>query len=305
MTQGTPTERWWALLGPALFLEPSGYLTTPHDRFRVLDRTYELGELRLEPGNRQLVDYFHLISQGWTKLESWPVIVLGPADGDWPSAARGAARAVHRVSCLLSVIWAEPWQVRLAAQRVSYARPEVPEPSLVPSARYLTDLDNPGPNDRDPQPLPEWLRAAWGRFDDESFRSKVDPALSLWHEGILLQAEHPSMAMVAYIAVVEQLAEPVLDPIDGRRLFSQSFWKAIELVASPEDIASLRQADAYGKRSATTHGGALHGIELEFGHMLLQPIGAGDATYDFMFDTLQRMKLVARTLVLHHLGSIR
>jgi hypothetical protein len=109
------------------------------------------------------------------------------------------------------------------------------------------------------------------------------------------------MAMIAYVAAVEQLAEPVLDLVDGRRLFAQSFWKAVESVASPKDVDALKQADIYGKRSATTHGGALHGIELEFGHMLLQPIGPGDPTYDFMFDTLQRMKLISRSLLLKHL----
>ena len=52
MTDQTSTDRWWALVGPALFLEPSGFLTTPHDRFRVLSQTYDLGKLRLEPGDR-------------------------------------------------------------------------------------------------------------------------------------------------------------------------------------------------------------------------------------------------------------
>src|SRR5260370_41475623 len=101
MTDQTSTDRWWALVGPALFLEPSGFLTTPHDRFRVLSQTYDLGKLRLEPGDRQLVDYFHLISQGWTKLESWPVIVSGPPEGDWPLTPRRSARPLPRVACLL------------------------------------------------------------------------------------------------------------------------------------------------------------------------------------------------------------
>jgi hypothetical protein len=290
-------ERWWALIGPALFLEPSGFISTPHDSWRALDRSYELGELRLDPGDRKLEDYIHLIAKGWSRKLSWPIIVSGDAAGVWPSVARSAARSVHRLCCLWSLAWAEPWQVRLAPQLVSYYPPEVPEPVLVPNADWLTNLDNDPENHKDPQPLPAWLPGAWDRLNDDAFGSRVDPAVSLWHEGILLQSEHPSMAMVAYIAVVEQLAEPVLDS-DGRRSSRQSFWKAVEAVASPEDILALRQADAYGKRSATAHGGALHGIELEFGHMLLQPIGPGDPTYDFMFDSLQRMKLASRAVLL-------
>ncbi len=300
--QDDADERWWSLVGPAPLLEPSGFLTTPHDRFRALDRVYELGDVHLETGEGQLVDYVGSLTQGWSKLESWPILVFGNAVGEWPTVSRLAARAVHRLCCLLSLTWIEPWQVRIAPERASYLPPRVPEPVLVPKASFLVDLDSPNQPERDPQPLPDWLVATWGKLEsDPAFRSRVEPALSLWHEGILLQPEHPSMSMVAYVAVIEQLANPVRDAADGRLLSGQTFWNAVESAAAPEDVAALTQADVYGKRSATAHGGGLHGIEMEFGHMLLQPIGKGDPTYDFMFDTLQRMKLVSRSLVLTHL----
>lgn len=290
-------ERWWALVGPALLLEPSGYLTTPHDSFRALDSVYNLGELRLEPGDRVLVDYVHMVAKGWSKPVSWPIIVSGAVKADWPSVARKAARDLHRLCCLLSLAWAEPWQVRLAPQLTSYFPPEVPEPVLVPNADWLVDLDSSEEHPRDPQPLPEWVTTVWTRFHQRLMPSVVDSALSLWHEGILLQAEHPSMAMVAYVAAVENVAEPVLDSA-GHRSSRKTFWDAISKVASGDDFDALKRADPYGKRSATSHGGALHGIELEFGHMLLQPIGPGDPTYDFMFDVLRRMAGVSRAAIL-------
>jgi hypothetical protein len=110
------------------------------------------------------------------------------------------------------------------------------------------------------------------------------------------------MAMVAYVAVIEQVAERVLDA-DGRRLARQTFWQAVKKTASSDDFSVLKRADAYGKRSATSHGGALHGIELEFGHMLLMPHGPGDSTYDFMFETLQRMARVSRNVLVERLHA--
>ena len=267
-----PGERWWALVGPAALLEPSGFLTTPRDSFRALDGVYRLGELRLEPGERQLVDYVHILAKGWSKPVSWPIIVSASAEGNWQLVALQAARLLHRLCCLLSLAWGEPWQVRLAAQLVSHFPPEVPDSVLVPNVEWLVNLDSDEQGYRDPQPLPQWLQAAWHRLETDLASVRLAPALSLWHEGILLQSEHPSMAMVAYVAAVEQVAEPVLDDA-GVRSARQTFWSAIEKAASAGDFAELRNADAYDKRSATSHGGALHGIELEFGNMLLQPIG--------------------------------
>ena len=53
------------------------------------------------------------------------------------------------------------------------------------------------------------------------------------------------------------------------------------------------------RRSETSHGSALHGIELEFGFMLLQPIGSEDPTYNFVFGTLQLIRNISRRCLIN------
>jgi hypothetical protein len=126
------------------------------------------------------------------------------------------------------------------------------------------------------------------------------PCLSIWHEGIMLQAEHPSLSFMAYVASIEQ-ASHLLFPGKKQLKDSQRFWSAVETVASPETLDEIKEMKPYGKRSATVHGGGLHGIESEFGHMLLPPIGKGDPIYDFVFDHLRQMARVSRDVLLHTL----
>ena len=299
--QMTPLEdRWWALTGPSPRHEPSGYLSTAHDAFRVLDRQYIIGPLTLDPGPRQTVDYIQLLAKGWSRSVAWPIIVSGLIDREWPEVDRLASRQLHRLCCLLSLVWGEAWQVRIAPQRTSSLPPEVPEPILVPAVTWPDWDDSTQIGCREEAPLPDWFSEAWQRLEDGANRSVLAPALSLWHEGILLQSEHPSMAIISYVAAVEQVAAPVLGA-DGKRSSRQSFMQCVDKVATPDDLAALKKADVYGKRSATSHGGALHGIELEFGHPLLHPLGPGDPTFDFMFDTLRRMARIARSALIEAL----
>jgi hypothetical protein len=251
---------------------------------------------------RQTIDYVQLLAKGWSRSVAWPIIVSGVIDDQWPEVDRRASRLLHRLCCLLSLAWGEAWQVRLAPQKASALLPEVPEPILIPSVTWPDWADSTQLGCREETPLPEWLSDAWQRLDSGGTRSVIAPALSLWHEGILLQAEHPSMAMVAYVAAVEQVAPTVLDS-RGKRSARQTFLQCVASVAGPDDLKAIKKADAYGKRSATSHGAALHGIELEFGHMLLRPHGPGDSAYDFMFDTLQRMGRIARAVLMQALQA--
>ena len=241
------------------------------------------------------MDYVHLVALGWSRLVSWPIIASGPIGDDWPAVDRSGSRLLHRLCCLISLAWGEPWQVRLAPQRVSYMPPEVPEPVLIPRVTWPDFEDSAQIGYREEASLPDWLPRAWEKLNNDAFNSTVAPALSLWHEGILLQPEHPSMSMVAYVAAIEQVAG---NPGDGILSARRKFWEAVRETSTPEDLLALKKADVYGKRSATSHGSGLYGIELEFGHMLLKPDGPGDPTYDFMFDTLQRMARISRAVLL-------
>lgn len=285
------SDGWWALLAPAPLREPSGYITTPHDATRKLARAYDLGQVRIIPGDRQHVDFVASLVQGWSQLVSWPVLVTGQLDKSWPATDRQAARWLHRLCCMLSVAWGEPWQVRLAPTQSASYPAGVPDPILVPR-RYVYD----GGGQiglREEVDLPGWFVGAWHWLEGAGAGKTAQAALSMWHEGILLQAEHPSMAFVAYTAALEHTA-PLLRPDQLSVSARRQFWSAVSAVASHDELERLAAADAYAKRSATTHGGALHGIELEFGFMLLEPIGQEDPTYRFMFDNLLLLSQVSR-----------
>jgi hypothetical protein len=134
-------------------------------------------------------------------------------------------------------------------------------------------------------------------LDEPNFGSTCQPCLSIWHEGIVLQAQHPSLAFVAYVASVEQAARLIVSS-PGDLSDSGRFWAAIKTVAEPEEVALLEEMDPYRMRSKTSHGGGLHGIESEFGHMLLPPLGPGDPIYGFVFRQLRRMAHVSREVLL-------
>ena len=302
-TPGTPApagavetdraNRWWALVAPAALKEPAGFLTTPHDAARVLSRPYDLGPIHIAPGERQLVDYVPLFAQGWTSAVFWPVLVFGEIQGSWQETDRAAAKALHRLCCLLALAWGEPWRVRLAPAPEINLPPKVPDSVLVPNPKRYYDDSNPQIGMRAEADLPDWISKGWDRLDEADFGGKVQPALSLWHEGILLQPEHPSLAMVSFVASLEQSA--VSMPGFRRRLGAGAkFWLAAESTATAEEIQQLRGAGIYAKRSETSHGSALHGIEQEFGFMLLQPIGSDDPTYKFVFETAQLIRLISR-----------
>ena len=290
---------WWALIGPVAGAEPAGYLTTPHDAFRVLREPTSIGPLELQPGEKQLIEYFPRLDLGWVEAVYWPIMVSrGSSDEGAAPDLRAAARQVHRLCCLLSLGWTEPWQVRVAPRLTSHGPAHVPDSILIPSSNYPGG--NPQVGQQVAEDLPEWFSPAWIRLDDAKFGSKFVPCLSIWHEGIMLQAEHPSLSFMAYVASIEQ-ASHLLFP--GRKFErdSERFWAAVEIVVSPEALGQIKEINPYGKRSATVHGGGLHGIESEFGHMLLPPIGKGDPIHNFVFDHLRQMARASRDVLLRTL----
>jgi len=168
----------------------------------------------------------------------------------------------------------------------------------VPNSKHYRDDGNPQIGMRAEADLPEWISKGWDRLDQTDLGGRVQPALSLWHEGILLQPEHPSLAIVSFVASLEQSALSM--PGFTRRLgASAKFWLAAGSAATAEEIQQLRDAKIYGKRSQTSHGSALHGIEPEFGFVLLQPIGSEDPTYKFVVGTLQSIRNISRRCLLN------
>jgi hypothetical protein len=101
--------------------------------------------------------------------------------------------------------------------------------------------------------------------------------LSAYYQGVGLLDEHPSFAVVAFVAAIEEIGKlviesekPELCPTCKRpKLSSRTlFRKTLELVRSPERATELAD-NLYPWRSATAHSGHLFGYETAFGD---QPI---------------------------------
>ncbi len=98
--------------------------------------------------------------------------------------------------------------------------------------------------------------------------SAVGDALLMYHQAVLLRKRHPSIALVAFISVIETLAQidekptscPTCKHIDGS---THRFKRAVARVLQG-DAAKLL-SDAYTPRSETVHRGVLHGSEHDGG----------------------------------------
>lgn len=324
---------WWALIGPVPAPHPAGIIAVPHDRTAVLDRTYRLGPLVLEPGDRRLTEYLRsepFDLAGVTCFETWPVFVKGR----WPDglaaasdAARGlvghergvaiAASWLHRAVCLYSFAVGEGWQVRTSPIEMSRLPAKVPDDwPAPPTAQWSVDM----PPDPERRMLPEWLETAWQALDADP---ALATALTLWHQGVLLTPTTPSFAYMAFCAAVEGISEsqalrdrvePVAAPCPECGNVPRAtarFWATVRLVRDSARVDKMKaESDPYGRRSKTAHGRALHGIEIEYGrmHMLTyQPATDGkratlafdpnDHTQTFMWQQLPEMRQVAVDLL--------
>jgi len=283
---------WWGIMGPIPSPNPTGIIAVAHDRSATLDREYQIGPLRIRPGGNRLTEYVRsepMALDGVTLFETWPVIAEGP----WPGVAvqtdpdyqrlqslpnqdaneRVVAIWLHRVTSLLSLAVGEAWQVRTAAIDRSTRPPTVPEDWPPPDIWWR------GEEGLDPVPrgLPDWVVPAW---DFLTADEKLRAALTVWHQGLLLEPLFPSFAMVAYCGTIETIAHS--DAMKERITFNVEscgecgnvpkaqarFWATVGLVKSSTEIEELKKTvNPYGRRSRTAHGSATHGIESMFGSM--------------------------------------
>lgn len=313
--------RWWSIVGPIPIPEPSGWLTAPHDRTRVLDHNYAVGPLVVSPGGKRLVEYLALeplALEGTTCFESWPLIVEGTWDEGstsasvpspqelqetqrrWIAAERQIARDVRRLSAILALTWNEPWQVRTAPKQSSQLPPSVPD-SRPPPSRWFDDGDHLEPRQ---ESLPSWVTGAWDLITQDA---NLLAALLSWHEGLLLTPNHPSLAHVAYMGAIEELSHSpafvgtVPEPQGAcvscgqpTRGSSERFWAMVGKVATLEESSDLRKWEVTRKRGATAHGAGLHGIEEIYGSVILLdfvPPLEGQTTGNFQFNPDDQVQL--------------
>ena len=279
---------WWGIIGPIPGPTSGGVIVTPHRRDRALDAPITVGPLRLRPGQTRLVEYQRTDPQalhGTVRHESWPVVVERIASGQPPlddpsptehaDAVRSGARELHRLACLVSLGWGEPWGVRTAPQPVGSLPAVVPDSWPPPPDWYSGDA---GLLDEQPTSLPDWIAAAWDALDADPV---LERALGAWHQGVLMSPAFPSYALVAFFSSVETAASSRVvaaaiaanasdDQAPAKAGSAETVWTALSLVASQDDMQRLRHDyNAYRQRSHTAHEAQLHGIETAPGSLFL------------------------------------
>ena len=108
---------------------------------------------------------------------------------------------------------------------------------------------------------PKWLDEAWEQM---ASRQWLGHAVAAYYEGLRLHREHPSMALVAFVSVVESVSNYLFDVSRCSECRSHlhvvaRFRAVLRLVVSDDDADQL--GAAYSPRSLTVHEAHLHGSD--------------------------------------------
>jgi len=129
------------------------------------------------------------------------------------------------------------------------------------------------------EPLPKWFGDAWRRLDENPL---VRDAVAIHYEGLRLQEDHPSFAVVAFVSAIETVGQ-----LRGATTSRARFRAGLEIVTNAEIVEEL--VEAYAARSGTAHGGKLHGGEI--GGLPIGLIFFGDTgPQDFRWGTVSRIR---------------
>lgn len=253
-----------------------------------------LGELTLRPPDTTYATWLpsrhppSLTSQrGYAAA---PTIVEGVSRGyNWDSSMVAAAALLHRLCCLLTLAWDVPWRLMDGPAPIGPGQYQIPNP--------LDPIESGAPSAPDPTVLPDWMEAAWAATGADPL---LMSAVASYREAMLLRTDHPSMALIGFVAAVEAVAGrafkvdrcPVCNQVRGS---TRRFKAALTLVRPPEEVKRL--SDVYEPRSRTAHEGRLHGHEALMGLIILPPFFATDPSWDFTWRTVEGMQTAARDLL--------
>jgi hypothetical protein len=286
---GQPFD-WTALIGPP-YVRISGdevSLQTPGavGPFRISSAGQAMWEI-LPPQQPSLMSYGMAVS--------WPILVEGRHDGySWQPAAKKAAFDLNRLAGLLSLAFGHCLVVREGAAPVDWGVRQVPGrhpwQAWPENAQLGDDADDP----KNPMTLPEWVPTAWEILQQ---RPVLGHAVDAYHEALRAQLEHPSLALVAFIAAIEGVANtlftvPRCEACGGNPGAAARFRAALRLVC--DEVTAEQLGKAYSPRSRTVHRGQLHGSETRPG---ATGFGWTDPVRDFEFGHLWGMRKASGDLL--------
>lgn len=238
-----PSVSWEAIIGPA-----SAQAAGPTKRLTIGG---VVGPLELEPTGGFLEEdlpsrHFSHSHRVW----SWPVRVRGQVkalnDEEMRFEAMGQLR---RLDGLLGVAWDAAFLPRVDPAPTSWG----PRTISKSPERNVAKTD---------VLLPSWGSDAWWLLErDLDLANAVDA----FYEGLLLHADHPSFALIGFVAATEAcgrlLAKRASLAQPGN---AESVRFALGQTRGEQEARQLT-ALVYGRRSSTAHAGKIHGHETRYG----------------------------------------
>ena len=245
---------------------------------------------------------------------SFPVIASGQVRTyAWDHAALTAELCLRRTCALLSLVTGQVWIPRthpyefiekegpLRVPAVFGYVPQIPDPAG--ETEWTGDV----PADVQPFRLPDWVVQAWATLDEDA---GLTQALYALYEGMRLELEHPSIALLTFVAATEGFGKRFVpdapcDCIPGckheKGVAQKRFRKALKTIMTNREVEQIARI-AYGYRSSTGHEGVLFGSEDTFGYS--HHLSFFDVPVHTVFDyaILGRIRNASREILARALG---
>lgn len=225
---------------------------------------------------------------------SFPIIVEGTATGlDWQEASKQASRDLNKLVGLISVAWQSTWKVIQSPQPKGAIPLKIPVASPgMPSIR-ARHMQIP----RKRRTIPSWLPRAFEEIDKDE---AVYDALNMYHEGLLMELEHPSFALLADVASIEAI---------GRKLLGRKAGNKRRFIAALKTVVRTKKkvneiADAYSPRSSTAHEAKLHANENLFGYVSMPSAFDPSPSDMFWLTHVRRLRRVAGKVLTKQLKQL-
>lgn len=291
---------WTALIGTDTFVS--------HNRAQRLNAPTTILDMQLEASNTELREYREtrippdLFSR--THVSSWPVVVRGRSTGrDWSNADEDAWSELQNLCVLTSVGWGSCWSVRVPP-RVYSGVFEVPTSSPFDKTPQEEEADETPMAHDVVEPL-TWFEEGLTRLRTDV---SVRDAAGMYHEGLRLQHNHPTLSMVAMVSAVETIAEVMFGPAErcascgAHKGMAKRFRDALKTMMSKSEVRDLQKL--YDRhRSPSVHAGALHGNERTASRVLgFDIFKTPDSRWEFTIALWQLAK-ATRKLLITHLGG--
>lgn len=229
----------------------------------------------------------------------WPHHVGGTVDCyDWDEdGIERAAEILRRLVEVLTLAWDWPMEVRVgpSATGINVAGDEK---AVVPGLSAGAVAEDSLIRAEELVALPAWTNNAVG----VQTATPLTRALAAHYEASLLKSEHPSLALIGFVASIETLAAaaggklprcPECKALQGS---GQRFKDAVAAVLTPGELDLLGKA--YDRRSRTAHDATLHGPESVLGMFPVPRLFLPDERMHFEWGTVHLAAKASRALLL-------